>query len=211
MDNYTYTIPENEHQSYIFIFDNIAARDIILSFYVKRNATLAVQFFACANFTFTMHCILEEEGASSSIIGTCIMHSTNKISVKTIQHHHAHHTTSTVNVKGVLYDSAHIDYHGTIRVEEGVKNISASQENKNIMMGNNTRAVSIPTLQILSNEVQCFHASATGMLDEKQLFYLTSRGIDNNSAKNLLIQAFLMELNFNDTIKKEIAKKLGIL
>ena len=51
-----------------------------------------------------------------------------------------------------------------------------------------------PELEIFADDVKCAHGSAIASLDEKQLFYLMSRGIDENQVRHLLIQAFIMDL-----------------
>ena len=96
-------------------------------------------------------------------------------------------------------------YHGTIRVEQDAAWYVASQNNKNILLiSNDARAVSVPSLEVLTNEVQCFHGSASGRCDDEQLFYLQSRGIDKKQAHRLLLQAFFAGLFVDQTLNDKI-------
>jgi len=63
--------------------------------------------------------------------------------------------------------------------------------NKNLLLGCNSQAISIPKLEVEADDVDCKHGAAVSKLDDEQIFYLQSRGIDYCSAKNILIDAFL--------------------
>ena len=69
-------------------------------------------------------------------------------------------------------------------------------ENKNILLSEKSRVTSIPSLQVLTNEVRCFHASATGKFPQEQLFYAASRGLTQKATQLLLLQAFFADVNF---------------
>ena len=149
------------------------------------------------------------EGASISINSAYLLDETHILRLRTVQHHQAAHTSSTLMIKGLLRDSAQAHYHGTIRVEQDARGSVASQNNKNMLMSNNARAVSVPSLEVLTNEVQCFHGSASGRCDDEQLFYLQSRGIDKKQAHRLLLQAFFAGLFVDQTLNDKIDVLIG--
>jgi Fe-S cluster assembly scaffold protein SufB len=86
-----------------------------------------------------------------------------------------------------------------------LKKVRASQVNHNISLTKSARAESIPKLEIFSEDVQTSHGSTMGEIDPEQLFYLQARGLDEISAKQLLIEGFLSEIidQFSDTIEAE--------
>ena len=67
------------------------------------------------------------------------------------------------------------------------------QENKNLVLSKRARVDALPRLEILPNEVACKHGSATGELDPRQLYYLTTRGFSLDEAKALVVRGFALE------------------
>jgi len=115
----------------------------------------------------------------------------SEFNITTTQHHQASHTTSNVVVKGVLSDQAKLVSDNTIVVDKKIKDIIAKQKNKNLMLGRNAHVISIPKLKIESKKVACDHSVTINSLNQEELFYLQSRGIEKIDAEHLLIEAFL--------------------
>lgn len=206
-DLHEYIIGENQHEKHLFVID--AATRIHsnkhLRFCVKRNASVMVEIFvAHVDAHITIDCLLQEEGASARIVGAYIGSASNAIEIKSFQHHEVPYTSSVLIMKGALYDAAHADYRGTIRVDQKAHGAHASQENKNILVSNAARAVSIPNLEVLTNDVKCFHGSAIGTIDTEQLFYAASRGIDEKTAQRILLKAFFADLFVSDELNKRL-------
>lgn len=200
-----YTIRENEHLNYELFIDNNDIMQQHYCFYLERNAVLVVDVFILHNDAdLIIECVLRGEGADARIAGVYGLHMSNKVKIYTVQHHQAAYTRSKLVMRGVVRDSAHAYYHGTIRVDKDARGADASQENKNMLMSANARAVSEPQLEVLTNDVRCFHGSATGRCDDEQLFYLQSRGIDEKKAQQLLLQAFFSELLVSEMLKDKI-------
>jgi Fe-S cluster assembly protein SufD len=78
-----------------------------------------------------------------------------------------------------------------IKVDPGAQRIDAFQECRNLLISKKAHADAIPGLEILANDVRCTHAAAIAQLDPDQLFYLRSRGLDEATAKRLVIEGFL--------------------
>ncbi|HLW73369.1 MAG TPA: SufD family Fe-S cluster assembly protein [Candidatus Babeliales bacterium] len=208
MDNIIqeYIIGENQQKNYSFLLDaTTTAHDVHIRFYVERNAVLKVEMLIVhTNVNVIINCILRGEGADAHIMGAYIVDAAHKVHINTMQHHTVEHTRSTLMMKGVLRDSAHAHYHGTIRVEKEAQGTYASQENKNIVLSNNARAVSVPSLEVLTHDVHCFHGSAIGRFDEEQLFYAESRGIDEKTAQRLLLNAFFADIFVDEMMKEKV-------
>ncbi len=78
-----------------------------------------------------------------------------------------------------------------IKVEKAAQHTDAHLENKNILLSNGSRAVSIPQLEIEANDVKCGHGAAVSKLNKDDIFYLESRGINAQATQRLLVDAFL--------------------
>ncbi len=78
-----------------------------------------------------------------------------------------------------------------IHIKKRGQQTKAELENKNVSLGQGSRAVSIPTLEIEANDVVCKHGAAISKLDAEQFFYLQSRGIAVQQARTMLIESFL--------------------
>lgn len=212
MDNQVceYVVGENQHKNYSFLIDEVTVGDQYIRFYVERNAKLVVEILiASTAINIYIECILQGVGADARISGAYVLDAAQKVQIKTMQHHLVSHTYSSLIMKGLLRDSAHAQYHGTVRIEKEAQGACASQENKNILLSDNARAVSVPSLEVLTHDVRCSHGSAIGRFDQQQLFYAASRGIDEKVAQRLLSNAFLSDLFANDMLKDGVRKLIG--
>lgn len=93
--------------------------------------------------------------------------------------------------KYVVDDSATGAFAGLILVNPGADKTEAYQSNRNIVGTDTARMYSKPQLEIYDDDVKCSHGTATGQLDEMQVFYMRTRGIPEAKAKLLLKQAFM--------------------
>ena len=96
--------------------------------------------------------------------------------------------------KYVADDNAVANFSGLIRVMKGASKTEAYQNNRNIIGSDGARVYSKPTLEIYDDDVKCSHGSATGQLDEKQIFYMRTRGLSEQEARFLLKQAFMADV-----------------
>ena len=197
-------IKENTHHAYAFIYkEGNVQGDISLSFFLERHASVRIEFFVVnINASITINCTLHDESSHAIIKGACMINQEHAVHIKTIQHHTAAHATSDVVVKSVLYDQANFSYTGMIRVEQEAHDAVASQENKNIVLSSKARAVSVPQLEVLTNNVRCFHGSAIGTFDQEQLWYAASRGIALPCAEKLFLKGFFSGMFENKELKQ---------
>ena len=96
--------------------------------------------------------------------------------------------------KYVLDEEATGCFEGMIKVDEGAEKTEARQSNRNLVGSAKARMYSKPQLEIYNDDVKCSHGSATGSLDEMQLFYMRTRGLSEGEARLLLKQAFLQDV-----------------
>jgi Fe-S cluster assembly protein SufD len=99
--------------------------------------------------------------------------------------------------KGILFEKSDAIFNGKIFVSQIAQQTNAYLNNANILMENDARMHSKPELEIYADDVKCSHGSATGDFDTEALFYLQARGIGIETARNMLIHAFM-----NDVLSK---------
>ncbi len=85
-------------------------------------------------------------------------------------------------------------FAGLIYVEEGASKTEAYQSNRNLVGSDSATMHSKPQLEIYNDDVKCSHGTAIGQLDEKQLFYMMTRGISEEQARLMLKQAFMSDV-----------------
>lgn len=108
--------------------------------------------------------------------------------------HRKPHCTSREHYRGVLDGASRAVFNGKIVVHPGAQKTSAFQANHNLLLSREVEIDTKPELEIYADDVKCNHGATVGQLDEKQLFYLRSRGIDEAVARSLLVHAFSQEL-----------------
>ncbi len=106
--------------------------------------------------------------------------------------------------RGVLDEGGKSAFQGKVVVARDAQKTNADQSNKNLLLSRKAEANAKPELLIYADDVKCSHGATVGELDANQLFYLRSRGLDEASAKGLLVEAFVAEVF--DQLDDEIVK-----
>ena len=96
--------------------------------------------------------------------------------------------------KGVLGGKARSVFHGSIIVREGARKVDARQEDRNLLLSDQAEADTKPAFWIYCDDVKCAHGATCGQINENALFYLRSRGIGEDEARNMLTRAFVVEV-----------------
>jgi len=112
----------------------------------------------------------------------------------TVIDHAVPNTTSNERYKGILGGRARGVFHGLIQVRPDAQRIHAMQSNRNLLLTDSARVNAKPQLEIYADDVRCSHGATVGRLDEDQLFYLRSRGVDENEARLMLTLGFANEV-----------------
>lgn len=96
--------------------------------------------------------------------------------------------------KGILDQNATAAFTGRIYVHREAQKTDAKQTNQNLLLSDTARANTRPQLEIYADDVKCTHGATIGQLDPQAQFYLESRGVKREEARNLLVHAFASEL-----------------
>jgi Fe-S cluster assembly protein SufD len=134
------------------------------------------------------------QGAQSTLLAAYLGTGDQVHDFRTLQDHHGRRTRSELLFKGAVMDRAHSVYSGLIRIERGAHGADAFQTNHNLVLSEGAHADSVPNLDIDENDVRCSHASTVGPIDDEQLYYLESRGVEPAVAERLIVLGFFTEL-----------------
>jgi len=139
--------------------------------------------------------ILEGEGAEVQMLGLSFGDSDQHFDYQTLQDHRAPRTVSDLLFKAALTGRASEVWNGTVRIHKGASGSDANQTSRNLLLSEKAKAAPIPVLEIEQYDIlRCSHGATAGPIDEEQLFYLESRGIDREESERLLVAAFFHEV-----------------
>jgi len=96
--------------------------------------------------------------------------------------------------KGVLGDRARGVFQGRVIVAQDAQNTDSEMNNRNLLLSEDAEVDTKPQLEIYADDVKCGHGVTVGQLDEKSIFYLQSRCVDEETARNMLTFAFANEM-----------------
>lgn len=142
-------------------------------------------------FKRRVHIILQGVESTFDLIASYFVGTKRKIRLITIQDHQAPASSSNVEVRGAFEGDAQFTCDNLIHIGKGAQKTTATQVNKNLLLSNKARAISIPKMEVETNDVSCKHGAATSKISEDQLFYLQSRGLSSAFAIELVISSFL--------------------
>lgn len=112
------------------------------------------------------------------------------LNLKTIVTHDAPATKSETLIHAILFGDAQINYDGLVGMPAGVPDSRGSLYVRALTIGDQARFNAVPRLEIVENQVSASHGVAVGRLDQKQLFYLRSRGLAAQQAVRLILEGF---------------------
>ncbi len=141
--------------------------------------------------------VLAERGAASQVDAAYLMNGWATIDTTTDIEHLSPHTKSLQLVKGVIGGQAKGVFQGKIHIAPHAIKTEGYQLHKAMLLSDEAEIDVKPELEIFADDVKCSHGSASGEIDKEQLFYMQSRGIGKDEAKQILINAYL-----NDIIAK---------
>jgi Fe-S cluster assembly protein SufD len=134
--------------------------------------------------------ILDAEGVESTLNGLYLGSGKQLIDNHTTIDHAKPYCNSHELYKGILDGHAHGVFNGKIFVRLDAQKTDAKQTNQALLLSDNASIDTKPQLEIFADDVKCTHGATIGQLDENALFYLRSRGIEKELARDILTYAF---------------------
>jgi Fe-S cluster assembly protein SufD len=104
------------------------------------------------------------------------------------------HSTIDQLCKNIVGDRARAVFDGRIVVAQPAQQTRADQLNRNLLLSPQARVNTKPQLEIVADDVKCSHGATVSQLEEDELFYLQSRGLDRQLSMSLLVDAFAAEI-----------------
>lgn len=144
---------------------------------------------------------LQQPGAACKLNGLFVATSRQHIDHHTRIDHNAAHCISRENYRAVLDGRAHGVFNGKIVVARGAIKTDSAQNNATLLLSKHAEIDTKPELEIYNDDVKCAHGVTVGQLDRNQLFYLKSRGLSEDEAKQMLTFAFADEILAKMSIK----------
>jgi Fe-S cluster assembly protein SufD len=186
---------------YVYCHDNVSLT-IRLIILFPDQAEIKIQTFLCG------------DNSCVTILGMSALTDNQNVSIKTQQIHCGKNSSSRLVLQGLVAGKARTLYEGTIRIEEQASGTYALQHNKNILLSDTSTAISIPNIEVLNHDVQCYHGAAVGKFDIHQMQYMQSRGLDDAMIQQLLIQALFQEplqgYENRELILQSVYKKINL-
>jgi Fe-S cluster assembly protein SufD len=137
---------------------------------------------------------LDGEGAHCTLYGLSTIHGAQHVDNHLIVDHAQPHCDSREFYKGVYDDRSRGVFSGRIIVREGAQKTDAKQTNQTLLLSRDAQVDSKPQLEIFADDVKCTHGATIGQVSEDAVFYLRSRGVSADAARNLLVYAFAREI-----------------
>ena len=138
--------------------------------------------------------VLDGENGLAVLNGLYVLENRQHVDHHTTIDHAKPHCESHEYFNGVLDDHSRGVFNGRIIVRPGAQRTDSKQTNNNLVLSEEARADSQPQLEIYADDVKCTHGATLGPLDQKAMFYLTSRGIPKAEARSLLTYGFGAEI-----------------
>lgn len=157
--------------------------------------------------------ILNKQGENLHIVGIFLGSNNSSVTFNTTVVHKAPKTKSRTTIRGVFLDNAVISNDGIISIKKGAKGADGYFASK-ILLFDNAKGRSVPSLEIDENDLKAGHASTVGRPSDEQLFYLRSRGISEKEAEKLIVTGFFdpvlqyLPVNEQKNIKKQLLQTL---
>ena len=140
-----------------------------------------------------VHPVLAGEGCECLINGLFLGKGRQHMDNYMLVEHAQPHGGSRQFYNGILDNQAHGVFHGRIIVHKGAQKTDAKQTNRNLLLSDDAQIDTKPQLEIHADDVKCTHGATIGQVEENALFYMRSRGIDEATARRLLLFAFASE------------------
>lgn len=158
---------------------------------------------------------LDAEHCESHMYGLYMLDDDSHVDNHTVVDHQKPNAFSNELYKGIVDGKARGVFNGKIYVRQDAQKTNAFQSNANILLSDNASVDTKPQLEIWADDVKCSHGATTGQIDQEQLFYLRTRGLNKIQARAILLKAFAGDViqhisidALRDKIEAEISKRL---
>jgi Fe-S cluster assembly protein SufD len=143
----------------------------------------------------------DAKGSECTLNGLSLSSGTQVIDNHTVIDHAVPHCSSHELYKSILDGGSKGIFNGKVFVRQDAQKTDAKQTNKTLLLSDDATMNTKPQLEIFADDVKCTHGATIGQLDDEQIFYLRSRGIDLDAARDILTSAFASDVVGRITIE----------
>jgi cysteine desulfurase/selenocysteine lyase len=137
---------------------------------------------------------LDGEGAHCTLDGLFLADAHRLVDNHTEIDHRRPHATSRELYKGILAGHGQGVFNGAIIVRKDAQKTDAVQHNRNLLLSEDAQINTKPQLEIRADDVRCAHGASIGQIDREALFYLNTRGVNEEDARRMLVRGFAAEI-----------------
>jgi Fe-S cluster assembly protein SufD len=151
------------------------------------------------------------EGGEFTLRGVNLLAGDTHTDVTMVLDHEVPHTASTEIIRNVVTDKAHGIFQGRINVRQYAQKTDAKMACNTLLLSDDGEFSTKPELEIFADDVVCGHGATVTEINRNHLFYLMARGIDEKTARGLLVKAFVAEVieeMDNEQIVETLEEKL---
>ena len=140
--------------------------------------------------------VFDLKGADSDfeVIGLIVGHGEQDFPFDIQINHISPKTIGRVWLKSVLTDAARQTVNAMISIPKGANGADSHLSHRTLVLSPKARTKTIPSLEILEDDVKASHGATVSRIDKDQLFYLQSRGLSEPEAKNMIVDGFMEDL-----------------
>ena len=159
---------------------------------------------------------LNGDGSETKIVGAFFGNDDQHFDLDSKVWHRAEHTTADLVMRGVVDDVARSVYEGVQDVGSMAWDTSSYQRENTLMLSDESEADASPKLIINNHDTEASHSATVGQVDQEDLFYMISRGVDPKAARDMLVEGFFVPVldeieveELRDDIQELIAQRLA--
>ena len=176
-------------------------------FQERSESKMTLASFGDENLTQNSHIKLLGFQAKTEFTAIALASKKQVSTIKTLIEHNAIESEGELNHYGVSNDEAFLTFEGVGKIEQGMRQSKNHQHNKGVILAPKARLDANPLLIIDEYDVEAGHGAAVGRIDEEQLYYMMSRGLDKKTSERLIVNGFLHPLDrylTNDLFKDHV-------
>lgn len=147
------------------------------------------------------------DGANTDCNGIYFLDQKQHLDIDTMMRHTGYSTSGDLLIHGALKDKARSIFIGMIKIDPSGQLTNSYLKNQNLLLSKNSRADSIPSLEIDANDVRASHAATISQVEDEYIFYLQSRGIPRETAVEMIVEGFFSTI-FNRMGNQRVREKL---
>jgi len=153
---------------------------------------------------------LAGDGSECKIVGAFFGHDDQHFDLESKVWHRAQNTTADLVTRGVIDDEARSVYEGVQDVGRDAWNTSSYQRENTLMLSDESEADASPKLIINNHDTEASHSATVGQIDQEDLFYMVTRGVDPAAATNMLVEGFFVPV-LEEIAVEELSEDLETL